>query len=429
MPDHSLYRQNRDTTMIKDIARKWLPVVLVLLACADMAQAKTRKTLFVIVDGIPADCLERLQPPTISEIAKKGRYARAYAGGETGTYSETPTISAIGYANILTGTWMNKHNVRGNENIEENYNYPTIFQLAKMQQREVKTAIYSSWTDNRTVLLGEGKAETGHLRIDHVYDGYDLDKQRFPDKEGDLHIQEIDAQVCKDAARCIAQEAPDLNWIYLWYTDDAFHFYGNGQRSDKSVMRADRDLGQVWEAVKQREQRNGEEWLVIVTTDHGRTDCGHDHGGQSERERTVWMATNQKKLNSRFGSTSLSQVDIVPTICRFMGFDIPQDNAFELDGQTFYGNCDIYGLQARQHDDSVVLTWKCDNRKAKATVYATGTNNRKQGQPDKWLEMGTTETGNGGFCVKMDDVDKESRFFKFVVKTDNGTLNKWVYKR
>ena len=65
--------------------------------------SKTRKALFVIIDGIPADCIERLQPPTIMDIARAGHYSRAYCGGEYRMYSQTPTISAIGYTNILTG--------------------------------------------------------------------------------------------------------------------------------------------------------------------------------------------------------------------------------------------------------------------------------------------------------------------------------------
>ena len=62
-----------------------------------------------MLDGIPADYIERVHPKNIFDIASKGGYARAYTGGEVGAYSQTPTISAIGYMNILTGTWMNKH--------------------------------------------------------------------------------------------------------------------------------------------------------------------------------------------------------------------------------------------------------------------------------------------------------------------------------
>jgi len=195
---------------------KWIISLCLFLAVT--ASAKTRKTVFVIIDGVPADMIERLNTPAIDEIASRGSFSRAYTGGEVGGYSQTPTISAIGYTNLLTATWMNKHNVDGNSNLKPNYNYWTIFRIAKEQEKDYKTAIYSSWTDNRTVLLGEGKPETNHLKIDYVRDGYDLDTKRFPKKEKDLHIFDIDEQITKDAAQGIRKDAPDLSWVYLWYT-------------------------------------------------------------------------------------------------------------------------------------------------------------------------------------------------------------------
>ena len=58
--------------------KKWL--VLLLCSLAVVAQAKTRKAVYIIIDGVPADQIERLQPPTISAIAAEGGYARAYTG-------------------------------------------------------------------------------------------------------------------------------------------------------------------------------------------------------------------------------------------------------------------------------------------------------------------------------------------------------------
>ena len=174
--------------------------------------------------------IERLDLPAIREIASEGAYGRSYVGGTVGRYDETPTISAVGYTDLLTSTWLNKHNVPGNDNLSPNYNYPTIFRLAKDQKREVKTALFSSWIDNRTVLIGEGRQETGNLTIDYVYDGYELDREKFPDREYDLRIFDIDEHVSECAAQCIREQAPDLSWVYLWYTDDAGHIFGNGEK-------------------------------------------------------------------------------------------------------------------------------------------------------------------------------------------------------
>lgn len=119
--------------------RFFLGALLILLQTGICAQK--RKAIYIVLDGIPADYIERVHPKTIFEIAEKGNYARAITGGEIGRYSETPTISAIGYMNILTGTWMNKHNVNGNSNLKPNYNYWSLFKIAKSQNTDYKNGL------------------------------------------------------------------------------------------------------------------------------------------------------------------------------------------------------------------------------------------------------------------------------------------------
>lgn len=101
--------------------RKALLILLFSSFVFTYATGAKRKAIYIVVDGIPADQIERLQPPAIFDIASKGAYARSYTGGEVGAYTETPTISAPGYANLLTATWAYKHNVWGNDNLKVNY--------------------------------------------------------------------------------------------------------------------------------------------------------------------------------------------------------------------------------------------------------------------------------------------------------------------
>jgi predicted AlkP superfamily pyrophosphatase or phosphodiesterase len=117
-----------------------------------------KKVVLVILDGIPAEILEKTDTPNLDEISREGGYSRAWLGGERGKYSETPTISAVGYNSMLTGTWVNKHNVKDNKIQFPNYHYRTIFRHFKEAYPHKSIAVYSTWLDNRTKLLGENLA-------------------------------------------------------------------------------------------------------------------------------------------------------------------------------------------------------------------------------------------------------------------------------
>lgn len=386
--------------------------------------AGERKAVVIIVDGIPKDAVERLQVPVIYDIARTGAFGASFVGGETGRYNQTPTISAVGYNTMLTGTWANKHNVFGNDNLSPNYNYWSLFRIAKAQKRPLKTGIFSGWTDNRTVLLGEGKAETGNLVIDYIRDGYDLDNENFPKKEKDLHVFDYDEKVSLEAAKCIREDAPDLSWVYLWYPDDASHFYGNGAYFDEYILKAGEQINRVWQAVKYRQQKFGEEWMIVVTTDHGRTVNGLHHGGQSLRERTTWIATNQK-VNKRFKDGRASMVDINPSICEFLGMEVPDAVKWERDGISFIGKTEISELEVSTYDRDVILRWKAWKKSAPVSVYASPANEFKTSGSENWIHLADIKAGDEEFRYDLDKIG-QSNFYKFVLVGAHESLNRWL---
>ena len=293
------------------------------------------KVVFVIVDGIPADVIERVPTPAIDAIAAVGGYGRATVGGPIGTLGETPTISAPGYMSLVTGTWANKHNVYDNYGISPDYDYWNLFRLARDQKPELRLGIFSTWTDNRTVLLGEGLAGAGNWRFDVVVDGLEEDETRFPPQPLDAQIADVDDAVSREAARLIESESPDVSWVYLQYTDDVAHEHGDSPELDQAVVDMDERVSFIWAAVRARQKAFDEDWLMIVTTDHGRdAETGLDHGGQSARERTIWIATNSQRLTLDFYARP-EIVDIYPSIATHLGITIPEQVARHLDGASF----------------------------------------------------------------------------------------------
>jgi len=314
-----------------------LTAATVVTGCADVAiaPATTPKAIFIIVDGIPADVLENTATPVLDTISGEDGYTRAYVGGEVGGESESPTSSAIGYNNLLTGTWANKHNVYDNEVNDPNYDYWDIFRIAKAHAPSLQTAIFSTWTDNRTKLLGDGLEQAGGNKFDYAFDGFELDEDRFPHDLLHNYIRTIDDHVTDEAARVINSNGPDLSWVYLEYTDSVGHGYGDGPQMTAAVEHMDGQIGRIWSAVQNRQRAHDEDWMIVVTTDHGRdAKTGQGHGNQTERERTTWIVTNSDDLNARYYQTP-GIVDILPSIATHLDLEIPASIRDQLDGQSF----------------------------------------------------------------------------------------------
>ncbi|AWW29722.1 alkaline phosphatase family protein [Echinicola strongylocentroti] len=404
--------------------KTYLSILLLMLVMQVQGQEKTKKALFVIVDGIPKDVVDTVDTPNIDAVAAEGGFTKAIMGGDPETYSETPTISAVGYNSLLTGTWANKHNVWGNSIKQPNYYYPTIFRAFKTAYPSKKTAIYSTWLDNRTKLVGANLPATGHFSFDYYYDGMEIDTLHFPHDEQREFIHLIDEVVSKEAATHVRKEGPDLAWVYLEYSDDMGHKYGNSPEMIDGVKKADVQIGRIWEAIKYREANFEEDWMLVVTTDHGRTESGDGHGGQSERERAIWIATNADNLNGYFKDNEPEMVDIFPSIAHHLELSLPKGQAMELDGVSFVGQVSAADFEVNRAKESLKLTWKAFAKGEKGRVWIASSNNFQKGGLDNYWDFGAVNLDDEAAAVSLDGLD--SKLLKVVLETPSGYLNYWV---
>lgn len=398
--------------------------LLACLAFPAMAQP-SRKAVFMIVDGIPADVLEKVATPVLDSISKVGGYARAYVGGEKGGYSQTPTISAVGYNSLLTGTWVNKHNVWGNDIKAPNYAYHNLFRLMETQYPAKKTAIFSTWLDNRTKLVGEGLPAAGNIKLDHYVDGLELDTARYPHDKDSRYIHLIDEEVTNQAAAYIRTEAPDLTWVYLEYTDDMGHRYGDGDRMYKAVEIMDSQVGRIWQAMEYRRKQFREDWVIYITTDHGRDSAtGKNHGGQSTRERTTWIVTNAQQLNDYFRQYQPAIVDIMPSITSFLGIAPSREQQMEIDGVSLTGKVSAIQPQAVHDHGKIKVQWKALSKKGTMKIWLSTTNRFKEGGKDEYKLLSTVPLHKGTATIDVSSMPAD--FYKLVLEGPDNMLNRWI---
>jgi len=395
---------------------------MIAISCNIYAQ----KAVFIIADGIPADVIENISTPNISKVASAGTYIRAHVGGDKGTYTETPTISAVGYNSLLTGTWVNKHNVWDNNIAVPNYNYPTIFKLFKEQYPNKKIAVYSSWLDNRTKLVGDGLASTNQLKVDFKADGFELDTINFPHDKESGYMHRIDETVAEKAAVGIKNDAPDLSWVYLEYTDDMGHKFGDSPQLNDAIIKLDKQVGKIWEAIRYRENKFGEKWFIIITTDHGRDEkTGRNHGGQSPRQRSTWMVSNQQ-LNQYAQYNYPAIVDIMPTLASWLKVTIPANTAKEIDGISLLGKVSIAQPTLNIFQSKADITWQTLDKEGEVEIWLSTTNKVKEGGTDEYHLLQKVPVTTGYCSINIDKYP--ATFYKVVLKAKYNTINKWYLK-
>ncbi|PND59531.1 phosphodiesterase [Mycobacterium sp. ENV421] len=219
------------------------------------------------------------------------------------------TISNPSWTAILTGAWDNQTGVINNIFTADTYmKWPTVFNQLEAYNSDIDTMAIADWD----VITDIAKA--GLYPVDTPV--------LVPQVPGDSNWSLTDAEVTAQTVAAIQSgEPPNFLFSYLVQVDEAGHQFGGGspQYAD-AIHRTDENLGAIMDAVN----NSGENWTVIVVTDHGhQPQLGFGHGFQSPDETSTWVIANGAGFDPGQMNLAYSIVDVTPTVLDLFGAPAP----------------------------------------------------------------------------------------------------------
>lgn len=256
----------------------------------ELPEGKTKKKAIVIgYDGCRTDCLRLVTSGGKSAILNLcqsgGQAVFSYCGGVNYPEKNTQdTSTAPGWCSMLTGFWADTHNVYKNGQPKELDPRTLLLELVENQKAE-SSAFYVSWAGhfsrkNATYINEKGYAEENGINATF--------KRSFGDKGTKKSIlKDLEQENCSD-----------FIFSTLEYTDHAGHNSGFSLQNINYVAafrNAEATAVEIISAIVNRPTYSEEDWLILITTDHGGID--KDHGGSSMEERITFIVSNKQILN------------------------------------------------------------------------------------------------------------------------------------
>ncbi len=227
-----------------------------------------RKVLMIVVDGMSGPEIKKIQPPFMTKMLQHSKYSwKAMADLET--------TDAATWESLMTGYSVSKHQIRDssfevNTSEEEDWEdkvvpaYPTFLKRINAKKPAMKTYAASPWQKLNEKVLAN---------VDKLVNAADDEEVK------DSTI----AQLQKGNSDLLIADFHEVNMAGR--TDG---FSANSVGYKKAVLKVDDYVKDLVEAVKKRPDYKDEQWLVILTSNHGGT--GKRYGKNTVKNREILTA-------------------------------------------------------------------------------------------------------------------------------------------
>ena len=289
-----------------------LTSILVPLPGFAQEEALRKKVLLIGLDGVRVDILARVDTPVIDSLAAAGFFSDE-------AKTRVRTVSGPGWSSMTIGARTDKHLVDGNNFEGNDYeSYPDFLTRIERERPDLNTFAVLDWpplgtTDSGGPLFGE------EIDVKVNFDG-EADGYRYADS--------LSVEVAVEHLR---DTDVDAAFVYLGDIDVVAHATNSRSPEYRAAIEwADTRVGLLLQAVRARPTYDQEDWLILMSTDHGRDDAG-GHGGTSPSETTIFFLASGPSVEPGTTDCPPEIVDVAVTALAHMG--LGPDPAWNLDGQ------------------------------------------------------------------------------------------------
>ncbi len=257
---------------------------------APLPEGKTEKKAIVIgYDGCRVDLFRLLANSKKSAVntllADGGHAVFSYAGGVNYPAENIQaTSTAPGWCSMLTGVLSDVHHITNNNQVKEIE--PKTLLLTLVEDGIVDdSAFYVSWDGHFSHKNATYYAEKQYVKSEGIDSTF---RRAFFDPGTKLNIlSDLKKKNCTD-----------FIFSTLEYTDHEGHNTGFTPSNPKYVSafrNAEATGVDIINTIKARDTYDTEDWLILITTDHG--GIGGGHGGPSFEERITFIVCNKDILS------------------------------------------------------------------------------------------------------------------------------------
>ena len=256
---------------------------------------KVKKAIVIGYDGCRADTLKLMESKEESGILTLledgGNAVISYCGGKNyPKFNTQATSTAPGWCSMLTGVWADEHGIKNNS-IPKSNDHLTLLTTLVEDKTIDSSAFYVSWG-------GHFSAEDATYYPELKYNeekGLNVNFLRASDDNGTFD------NVMTDIKKA---ECSDFIFSIFEYTDHTGHGTGFGMGNSEyctAFSDAETHAKTIIDTIKARPSYAQEDWLIIITSDHGGYNTGH--GNMTIQERMTFIVSN-KNLEYKFENTS-----------------------------------------------------------------------------------------------------------------------------